>query len=211
MSRTVHHPRVPSDVLPRRPEARRNLDAILDAAVAVLARDPAANMAAVARASGLSRQTVYAHFASRELLVEAVVARAMERAVREIDSVRPEEGPAREALARLLEVSWHTVATHGSLLEAAHATLPAASYRALHAPVMERLERLIGRGRRDGTFAADVPPGWLLATFLALVHAAGREVGDGRLDAGAAAAALRATVPRALGAGASSRPARSRG
>ena len=191
---------MPRDLASRRPEARRNLDAILDAAVAVLAREPTANMAAIARASGLSRQTVYAHFPSRELLVEAALARAMERAVGEMDGARPDEGPADEALTRLLEVSWRTVADHGSLLEAALATLPAATYHAHHAPVMQRLERLVERGRREGTFAADVPPGWLLASFRALVHAAGQEVGAGRLDAGAAAEALPRTVLRAFGA-----------
>ena len=184
----------------RRPEARRNLDAILDAAVAVLAREPSANMAAIAHASGLSRQTVYAHFPSRELLVDAALTRAMERALLEIDGARPDEGPADEALARLLEVSWRTVADHGSLLEAALATLPPDTYHARHAPVMQRLERLVERGRRDGTFADDVPPGWLLASFRALVHAAGQEVGAGRVDAGAAAEALRSTVLRAFGA-----------
>ena len=62
------------------------------------------------------------------------------------------------------------------------------------------LQRLVERGRREGTFAADVPPGWLLASFRALVHAAGQEVGAGRLDAGAAAEALPRTVLRAFGA-----------
>lgn len=192
---------VATDTPPRRPEAERNLEAILDAAVQVLAAQPRANMTEVARASGLSRQTVYAHFASREQLIEAVVARAMRDASARMDSAELDKGPAGAALERLLAVSWTSVATHGALLDAALAALTPEAFEAHHAPVHERLQALVARGQREGAFDPEIPPAWLLSTFFALVHAAGQEVTAGRLDVDIAAASLRATVLRAFSPG----------
>jgi AcrR family transcriptional regulator len=115
---------MPAAASTRRQEAQRNLETIVDAAVEVLGRRPDANMTDVARASGLSRQTVYAHFASREQLIDAAVGRAMDQAVARIDSVSPDEGRPQDALRRVLDVSWSSVATHGALLDAALSALP---------------------------------------------------------------------------------------
>jgi TetR/AcrR family transcriptional repressor of mexCD-oprJ operon len=65
--------------------------------------------------------------------------------------------------------------------------------------VLAVLEPLIERARRDGTFRADVPPGWHLSTILALVHAAGAELQAGRIPAADAETAVIATVLGAVG------------
>ena len=65
----------------RRADAERNEAAILDAAVELLGREPTASMAAVADAAGVTRQTVYAHFPSRGLLLRVAVARATDDAL----------------------------------------------------------------------------------------------------------------------------------
>ena len=45
-----------------RADAERSIAAILDAAVQVLADRPEAGMGEIAKAAGVARQTVYAHF-----------------------------------------------------------------------------------------------------------------------------------------------------
>ena len=57
----------------RRADARRNRDAVVEAAIGVMAARPAASMKEIADASGLGRTTVYRHFPSREDLVRAIV------------------------------------------------------------------------------------------------------------------------------------------
>ena len=61
----------------RRAIADRNVHAILDAAEELLRNHAPVTIAAVASQSGVSRVTVYAHFATGEALLEAVVERAV--------------------------------------------------------------------------------------------------------------------------------------
>jgi AcrR family transcriptional regulator len=192
----------PPVVSRRRADAERNVRAILDAAAAVLAERPDASMSDVAAAAGLARQTVYAHFASRDALLTAVAERALDEAVAAIDAARPGDGPPAEALDRLVAAWWASVAGHARVLEALAAAYPGAEAVArFHAPIVDRLERLLRRGRRAGTFERADPVRWQAAAFLALMHAAADEVAADRMDRAEAAAALRRAVSRLVAAG----------
>ena len=80
----------------RRGDAERNVERILDAAIELLAVQPTASMAEVARASGLVRATVYGHFPSREALIDAITDRAVADARSAFDEARLGEGTATE-------------------------------------------------------------------------------------------------------------------
>ncbi|MDP3890630.1 MAG: TetR family transcriptional regulator, partial [Nocardioides sp.] len=69
-------PKQPSG--PKRSDARRNIEAILEAATVCLARSPEANITTIAQAAGVGRVTLYGHFESRSALIAAVAARALE-------------------------------------------------------------------------------------------------------------------------------------
>jgi AcrR family transcriptional regulator len=184
---------------PRRADARRNIERILDAAVAELARDPDASMAAVARRAGVVRATLYVHFPTREALIGAVTERAMGEAATAIRAAEPDRGEPREALERVLAAAWHTLGRYHALVEI---TTRRASedVRALHEPVLGQLRPLLERGQATGAFAADVPVEWLLTVVLELVHAASRELSAGRLSADAAERALMIAVVGAIAA-----------
>jgi AcrR family transcriptional regulator len=162
----------------RRADAVRNREAIVAAAVEVLTRKPGAGLGEVAKASGVTRTTLYAHFRTRDELLEELADRALTNTVRAIDQALPEAGPADEALLRVLHASWQQVGTHARLLEMIGSALgPRAAE--MHAPVQERLLKLIRRGRRSGAFRRDVRERWLMTTYFTLVHAGGQEVAAG--------------------------------
>ena len=144
----------------------------------MLSRKPDAGLNEVARLSGLTRTTVYAHFSSREELLAELLRRAVDQAVRAIDASHPTEGPADVALQRVLAASWRQVAHHAQLTEAIGHILGERAAQ-LHAPVEQRLSELVIRGRREGAFRDDVPVPWLLSVYFTLVHAAGRQVANG--------------------------------
>jgi AcrR family transcriptional regulator len=184
----------------RRADAERNTAAILDAALALLGDHPTASMTEIAKSAGVTRQTVYAHFDSRESLLEAVAERALGRTLAAIDAAEPEKGPPEEALARLVDAWWGEVSPHARVLEALAGGYPdSAAIHDFHEPILERVTRLIARGRRAGDFDRELPAAWLAAAFLGLMHTAADEVAAGRIDASDAGAALGRSVPRLFG------------
>jgi AcrR family transcriptional regulator len=157
-------------------------------------------MAGVAAAAGVSRQTVYAHYPSREALLAAVAERALARTLATIDAAQPEQGPPVEALERLIWAWWDSIEPNARLLQALVAAFPdVEGIHDFHAPIIERLVALVRRGQRSGDFDERLPVAWATAAFLGLMHAAAHEVAAGRLSAEEAGRALRRTVPRALG------------
>lgn len=186
-------------IRPRRADAQRNVETILAAGLDVLAEQPDAGLGTIARAAGLTRTTLYAHFGSREELLDALVRRAIDEAVAQVDAGGVDRGPPDEALLRVLRTSWRAVDRHRGVLETAEALLGPERMAAHHAPLRARLLALVERGRTAGVFRTDVPATWLLATYFALVHLAGAQVNVGALDEAAAESALCATVAGAFG------------
>jgi AcrR family transcriptional regulator len=181
----------------RRADAEQNVTAILDAAAKALSVQPEASVEDIARSAGLSRQTVYAHFTSREALLDAVVERATAEVTAAFDAAGLEEAPPGEALIRLLDAGWEASARYPFLWH-----LPAVSPDQdldRHAPVVERLHDLIRRGQESGDFDRSLSPGWLLAAGLAIGHAAEDEVKAGRMTIQDATSAVHHSFLRLFG------------
>ena len=183
-----------------RADAERNVAAILETAVELLSERPDASMSDIATAAGLARQTVYAHYHSREALLSAVAERALAQAVEAIDSAEPGRGDPVEALARLVVAWWRAVARNARVLDTLAAAFSSPEeVHALHAPILERLARLIKRGQRRGAFDRGLAPHWLAVAFLGLMHTAAEEVAAGRLGEAAAEDSLTRSIPRMFG------------
>jgi TetR/AcrR family transcriptional regulator, mexCD-oprJ operon repressor len=184
----------------RRADAERNIAAILDAGLACFSRSADASVAEVAQGAGVGRVTLYGHFPSRQALIDAVFAHAIARANTALEAVALTDGPAPQALSRLIRSSWRIVDHHRSLLAAAQRELPPARIRHHHDQAMARVERLIARGQAEGDFRADLPRAWLVATFYSVLHGAADEVDAGRLDPAEAPNVLTATLLAAFAA-----------
>jgi AcrR family transcriptional regulator len=181
-----------------RRDAQQNAHAIVAAAVALFAERPDASVSDVAAAAGVTRQTVYAHFPARERLLEAAVDHGLAQAVAAIDAAEPDRGPADEALTRLVGAAWQIIERYHRVVAAAESALGTEIMRERHRPVLDRVAALLERGRREGVFDQALPAPWLLATWIALQHAAAREVAAGRMTPRAAERALLTTLPRAF-------------
>ncbi|UBU16409.1 TetR/AcrR family transcriptional regulator [Nonomuraea gerenzanensis] len=165
----------------RRADAERNIAAILAAATRLLSSDPAASVAAIAKAAGVGRVTLYGHFPSREALVEAVLNHVIGAADAALEDPALETVPAPEAMAALLRSSWEILDQHRRLFVAADRTMATERIRQHHDRPLRRVERLIERGRRNGDFRTDLPLSWLVSMFFSLVHGAAQEREAGRL------------------------------
>ena len=167
----------------RRSDADRSVEAILAAALEALASDPDASMAEIARRAGVVRATIYAHFPTRESLLDAVMVHAVAQVAEATRAAEPTRGEPREALERVLRASWRMLSNFHALLAINTARLSAKELHRRHLPVMTLFVPLIERGQGSGVFRSDVPVSWHLAVIRSLVHAASLELQSGRLPA----------------------------
>lgn len=155
-------------------------------------------MTDIARAAGVGRVTLYAHFPSRAAVLDAALDRAFVEANAVLDSQVDDSQPADQTLRALIRSSWQLLDRYRRLLQAAQRDLDAEDLRRHHDTALARVEMLLTRGQAEGTFRTDLPLGWLVTTFYSLVHAAADDVNAGRLDPADAAPVLEATLLSAL-------------
>lgn len=189
-------PVVGGAVLVRRRDALANRLALLDAGLVALARDPEASLESVARQAGLSRRTVYGHFASREDLVGAIAARAGERvadvaaSATGASSAAPSppggerEDPAT-ALARFELAAWAAAPACAYLAALARRPEHSGTARAHLLPLLRARQDVVRRGQDDGVFRVDTHADVLTRLAQPLVLAVLDEVLAGTLSDGA--------------------------
>jgi len=170
---------------PPRADARRNREAVLEAAVRLLGERPDASMQEVADASGVGRTTVYRHFPNREALVKGLFMRVVNESLAMSWRLVEQDPPADELYRRMgreaLEITYRYrfLRAHNELLEPA---LEEAGVGLPNDPMMDYLERAQERGE----LRADMPTRWLFLVAHAVITQAVDQAADGDLDVGRA-------------------------
>jgi AcrR family transcriptional regulator len=183
----------------RRADAQRSIDAILNAARTVLGERSDASMEDIATAAGLTRQTVYAHFPSRDALIAALLHAVGAETLAVMDAAHLDTAPPADALRRYLDIGWQLIRGYPFLLGAALAQNPPGD-PASHPAGIALLEQIIRRGQRAGDFDSTLPVAWLAVAIVGLVRAGAEEVIAGRLSTGEAAALALDSALRLCGA-----------
>ncbi len=144
---------------PRRKDAFANHEAILDAAAVVLNYDMDASLEAIAQQAGLSRRTLYGHFANRDQLLEEMLVRGatrLNRIVQPASGLDPRVEIALYAARIWAEVDNVRVLAHLAV-RGPHRDLVA---RALE-PLRRHLRTLCENGVTEGVLRQDIDPGML--------------------------------------------------
>ena len=113
-SPTSYDATVAQDTRRRRADAERNIEAILDAALRLFTASTNVSMTDIAHAAGVGRVTLYAHFPSREDLVDAVVERSLAESAELIQVDGFDTAPADEVCRHGLTVTSRSSALNAS-------------------------------------------------------------------------------------------------
>jgi AcrR family transcriptional regulator len=184
----------------RRADARRSIYAILNAARTVLSERPDASMEDIATTAGLTRQTVYAHFPSRDALIAALLHTAGAETLAAFDAAHLDAAPPADALRQYLDIGWQLIRGYPFLLSPALAQSPDPGDAAAHQAGTAQLEKIIRRGQRAGDFDGTLPAAWLAVAIVGLVRTAAEQVAAGRLTTSKAAALALESTLRLCGA-----------
>ncbi|MFF2776823.1 TetR/AcrR family transcriptional regulator [Streptomyces sp. NPDC058052] len=155
---------------------------VLRTAAALLSRKATATMDEVARAAGIGRATLHRHFAGRDALVRALEQLCIEETEAALESARIEEGPADEAVRRLVAAA-QPVAPLLAFLVTENQLFEGDGQNEGWARLDARLVAFFRRGQEEGTFRIDLTPAWLCEAFYGLIGSGAWAVADGRVAA----------------------------
>jgi AcrR family transcriptional regulator len=171
---------------------------IIQLAAAVLAEGQGRSMQEVADKSGVGRTTLYRHFKTREDLIRAIQVLALEEVSGAVQASRLEEGPADEALGRLIAALCAIGDKYRVLLS--HQNMVMKDMKAdISAGIP--LRALVERGQREGAFNPAVPASWILSAMGGLLLAAIKNVHEGEIARNHAAELVTGTLLSGIGMG----------
>jgi AcrR family transcriptional regulator len=140
---------------PRRADARRNRERIVNAAREQLREPGELKLNAVAKACGVGQGTLYRHFPTREDLLAEVYRHDVDELVAAASDLLSTRRPV-DALAAWFD----RVAAYARVKNHVFAAVEAATWRDLAAhslgPIGEAVELLLAAGRAEGVLRADV-------------------------------------------------------
>ncbi|MET7654692.1 MULTISPECIES: helix-turn-helix domain-containing protein [unclassified Streptomyces] len=154
-------------------------DHVLRSAAALLTRKSTATMDEVARAAGISRATLHRHFAGRDALVRALEILGIAECEAALDAARPDEGPAREAVRRLVG-EFEPAAGLLAFLYTENQLFEGAEQNQGWTRIDERVSGLFRRGQLGGEFRIDLTPAWLTEALFGLLASGAWMVQSGK-------------------------------
>ncbi|TXS45886.1 TetR/AcrR family transcriptional regulator [Streptomyces sp. uw30] len=155
-------------------------DHVLRAAAALLTRKSTATMDEVAKAAGISRATLHRQFAGRDALVRALESLGIAECEAAVDSARLDEGPASDAVHRLVR-EIEPAAGLLAFLYTENQLFEGEQQNAGWARIDDRIAALFRRGQQSGEFRIDLSPLWLTEALYGLLGSAAWAVAEGRV------------------------------
>ena len=153
---------------------------LLRAAADFLGRRPNATQDEIATAVGVSRATLHRHFAGKAALMEALEELAIAEMRDVLSTARPHQGPAPEALRRLVSAC-RPVSPYLALLYSQSQELDLDHTLDVWQEIDTEITSLFERGQRDGDFRPDLTAAWLTEAFYSLVEGTAWAVRAGRV------------------------------
>ncbi|MDT7843979.1 TetR/AcrR family transcriptional regulator [Streptomyces justiciae] len=153
---------------------------VLRSAAALLTRKSTATMDEVAKAAGISRATLHRHFAGRDALVRALEALGIEECEAALDAARLDEGPASDAVRRMVR-EMEPAAALLAFLYTENQLFEGEEQNAGWTRIDDRVSALFRRGQESGEFRIDLSPVWFTEAVYGLLASGAWAVSEGRV------------------------------
>ena len=180
MNQSVARPASPTKRIPSR-------DAIVDAAIATLARSPDASLSVIAEAAGVSRATLHRHFPGRDSLIDAVCLQALRETSAAVNAIDYETMTSTSYLQAVFEAIIPLGDRFHFLAKVAADTANVAVNDA-YARQIRGVEEMVRWMAREGALAPGVPADWAVLVIDSLIYTSWIAVREGRVAPRQAAA-----------------------
>lgn len=147
-----------------RPDAQRNREKVLQAAVVELTADPDVALSAIARRAGVGQGTLYRHFPNREALVLEVYEREVSQVAASAATLLAEHAPDVALRAWMTRLADFAMVKSGLAEAFDRAGRPTGDDSPGYVMVRESIDLLLEANRAAGTIRPDITTGdFLLA------------------------------------------------
>jgi len=177
-----------------RVDAQRNREAVIDAALDLLARNPNASMQTIAERSGVGRTTVYRHFPTRVDLVRALFERVIEESREVTTRVIDPEAPTADVM-RALGPALIGIGLRFKYLQGLRQMGDEVITESTFDPD-DPVRHFVVAAMDRGDIRAELPLQWILSMISSVTTATLLELHAGRLDAEEAGVILGETFVR---------------
>lgn len=179
-----------------RADARRNREAVIEAALTALAADPNASIADIAEAAGVGRTTVYRHFENRDELIVALFQRVISDAQVATASAIETGGSVADTL-RALGPVFVEIGERFRFLHA-HLELGAEALAESKSVPDDPVRLFLVAAQERGEIRTDAPLTWVQSMMQAAAMATMDQIHAGQVDAETAGRLLGETFVAAL-------------
>ena len=183
-------------VASRRTDARRNREAVIEAAIELLTENASASMQQIADASGVGRTTVYRHFPTRDDLFRELFDRIVAESREVTAEITARPGSAEETL-RALAPALIDLGLRFRFLQG-HRALGRPALRESKEADDEPVARYLTAARERGDIRTDLPLAWMRSLIQAMALAAMDDLHAGQRDRETAASLLGESLVSAL-------------
>ena len=156
----------------------KTVDTLLDAAAAVLARNPGASIADVAVRAGVSRATLYRYFPSREALIRALAIEALGQTDEATASLRDQTSSSTETL-QLTIGALVPLGERFHFLMAEFGVMGDPEVAEIYERQQSELSNLVEAVKAEGDIAREIPTAWVVTVIDTLIYAAWTSVEEG--------------------------------
>ncbi|MEM6413364.1 MAG: helix-turn-helix domain-containing protein [Pseudomonadota bacterium] len=152
-------------------------DAIIEAAFAILSRDPSAALSDIADQAGVGRATLHRHFASRDDLVRALALIAIEEMDDAAEAACENTISYAEAFQNMLTALIPLGDRHGFLAREPIDDDP--DIATAFERQQSEMDTMVAEAKAEGLFDKSVPTSWITQAFDHLLYAAWESVKSG--------------------------------
>ena len=178
------------------PSRTRTRQAILDAAIDVLARNGSASLGDIAVAARVGRTTLHRYFPDRAELLTAVMQETGQQLGDAATRARLDEGPGLDALLRACQALLQL----GDLLTLMFSEVVSIESCGAELGFAQALDDACARGLADGTLDARLTAGWIQGVLWSSLYLGWSELREGSTPPHDVVSQLLLTVRKAIGA-----------
>jgi len=166
---------------------------IEEAGIEVLLRNPAAGMSEIALAAGVGRATLYRHFESRELLVQALANKCLQETDELVVPLKEQGLTGKEAIEAYIDVLMPMANRFRFLMSLWNIAADDPTVIRIYQRQLRELRELVKQAQDEGDICKSFSSIWVVSTFDALLTSAWQLIENRKMSSAAAAAAFKRT------------------